>query len=457
MKKWMIRKPKMMYGAESARISPNVVATIAISIAIQVAYTIASLIIIIPVMLADVSWMSDFGFDGLPGFSAGGETMSDHTVLLVLLFSFAFFILFTLIHVRFLEKRRLRTIGLTRQRSVIKYLQGFAIGGALLVPLIIMMLIIEPASAQEFKPIIFAFLLAFIVQSAGEEVLFRGFLVTGLSRRIRILPAVLVSSAVFALAHVGNGDMTGLGLIEIFILGALFAFLMLRTNSLLVACGAHAAWNFILGLISPIDVSIWRIDYSIISFGEESAVAMDYGFWGDPMELLPIGVGLAAIALVLFVGKNRLLVQVSYEKWMYEKALRVAVKAHRKEVDAGGTKYINHPITVSDMVTGDVQKTVALLHDVCNSWDMTPDKLRKLGFTDEVVDAVEAMAMVQGETFEQYVSRVQSNSTALAVKIADLTHNLDASRYPNPTPNDIERMEYQRQLMSALLAEAANA
>lgn len=454
MDKWIIRKPRMLYGQETARFSANVVATIAISIAIQIAYTIASLIIIIPVMLSDLSWLRSFGFEGLPGLSK--EPMSDHTLMLLLLFSFVFLIAFTIIHVRFLEKRRISTIGLIKERSVIRYLQGFAIGGVLLVPLVIIMLISEPVSARAFQPVLFVFLLAFMVQSAGEEFLFRGFLVTGLTRRIRILPAVLLSSAVFTFAHLGNDGVTVLSLIQIFVLGALFAFLMLRTNSLLIACGAHAAWNFILGLITPIDISIWRIDYSIISFGEDSALVTNTGFWGSAMELIPIGIGLIAIALILFAGENRLVVHVPYEKWMAENALRVAVKAHRKEVDAGGTKYIHHPIAVSQMVSGDVQKTVALLHDVCDGWKMTPDKLKELGFTDEVVDAIEAMSAQRGEPFEQYVSRVRNNSLALAVKIADLTHNLDASRYPHPTMNDIQRMDYQRQLMSALLAEPSN-
>lgn len=42
---------------------------------------------------------------------------------------------------------------------------------------------------------------------------------------------------------------------------------------------------------------------------------------------------------------------------------------------------------------------------------------------------------------ETYIQRIKRNALAKAVKMHDLTHNMDLSRLSNPTPKDYERVE----------------
>ena len=46
-----------------------------------------------------------------------------------------------------------------------------------------------------------------------------------------------------------------------------------------------------------------------------------------------------------------------------EKAMQIAIKVHRGQLDKGGNDYINHPIQVSENCNSDEEKVVALLHD----------------------------------------------------------------------------------------------
>ena len=46
-----------------------------------------------------------------------------------------------------------------------------------------------------------------------------------------------------------------------------------------------------------------------------------------------------------------------------------------------------------------------------------------------------------GEDYEEYLNRVKQNPIALRVKIADMEHNSDISRIPNPTEKDLNRLE----------------
>ncbi len=122
-------------------------------------------------------------------------------------------------------------------------------------------------------------------------------------------------------------------------------------------------------------------------------------------------------------------------------ALEIAKKAHEGQVDKGGRPYIGHPIAVADIVESESEKIVALLHDVCEDSDVTLEGLRKAGFSKEVLDAVQAITKVGGESYEDYLARVVRNPIATTVKIADMTHNSDLSRISNPTENDLERVE----------------
>lgn len=47
-----------------------------------------------------------------------------------------------------------------------------------------------------------------------------------------------------------------------------------------------------------------------------------------------------------------------------EKALEIALKAHRGQVDKGGKPYILHPLAVMMRMETEEEQIVALLHDV---------------------------------------------------------------------------------------------
>jgi GTP diphosphokinase / guanosine-3',5'-bis(diphosphate) 3'-diphosphatase len=124
---------------------------------------------------------------------------------------------------------------------------------------------------------------------------------------------------------------------------------------------------------------------------------------------------------------------------LYRKALRIAQKAHKGQVDKGGNSYIDHPKKVASMVKTKEARVVAILHDVCEDTDVTLSDLVKYGFSDKIVDAVDAITMRKDEDYLDYITRVKSNSIASEVKIADASHNSDLSRIKNPTTEDIER------------------
>lgn len=133
---------------------------------------------------------------------------------------------------------------------------------------------------------------------------------------------------------------------------------------------------------------------------------------------------------------------------MLIKAFIIAYKAHRGQKDKAGKAYILHPVFVAMHTKGIKRKTVALLHDVVEDTEITFDDLKRKGFDDEIVRAVQAITKIKGENYQDYLQRVKQNTIAKDVKLADLKHNSDLHRIKKVTESDIIRnQKYQAAIL----------
>ena len=123
-----------------------------------------------------------------------------------------------------------------------------------------------------------------------------------------------------------------------------------------------------------------------------------------------------------------------------KKAEIIANKAHAGQVDKAGEDYFNHPKRVADNFYEDDKVIVALLHDVIEDTDITLENLKKEGFSDEVLAALDAITKREGESYDQFIERVKENHIALKVKMADLRDNMDILRLPELTDKDLQRI-----------------
>ena len=138
---------------------------------------------------------------------------------------------------------------------------------------------------------------------------------------------------------------------------------------------------------------------------------------------------------------------------MLEKAIELAARAHAGQVDKAGEPYILLPLRLMFSVTGENERITAILHDIVEDTTTTLADLRALGFPENVVTAVDALTKRKGETRIEAAARAAENSIARAVKLADVTHNMDLSRIPSPTPKDLDRMKQYEQVRAILLAK----
>lgn len=130
---------------------------------------------------------------------------------------------------------------------------------------------------------------------------------------------------------------------------------------------------------------------------------------------------------------------------IYENVLSIAKEAHKGQKDKAGRDYIEHLIFVADLVNSEEEKAVALLHDIVEDTAMTLEELIGLGIPAKIVEAVSILTKEPKLSYFSYIETVKTNQLAKVVKLADLTHNSDLSRIPNPTERDYKRTrKYQR-------------
>ncbi|MSS57638.1 HD domain-containing protein [Erysipelotrichaceae bacterium Oil+RF-744-GAM-WT-6] len=133
-----------------------------------------------------------------------------------------------------------------------------------------------------------------------------------------------------------------------------------------------------------------------------------------------------------------------------EKAKEIARKAHLGQKDKAGEDYIYHPLWVSAHVDGEKTKTAALLHDVLEDTSVTSKDLLNQGIPREIVNSVIVLTRKSGEDYFDYIKRVKKDPVARQVKIADLKHNIDLSRLPKVTEEDIKRNKKYRKALEYL-------
>ena len=140
------------------------------------------------------------------------------------------------------------------------------------------------------------------------------------------------------------------------------------------------------------------------------------------------------------------------EKSIVQCAAALACQLHRGQVDKAGVDYFTgHLTTVAKMGSTWKEQVVGYLHDASEDTphsveevlNLLDEKLRTpLSDTDrlELADALHLLDHHLAPDREIYIQRIKSNALAKAVKMHDLTHNMDLSRLTNPVAKDLERV-----------------
>ncbi|MEL7603731.1 MAG: type II CAAX endopeptidase family protein, partial [Bacillota bacterium] len=404
MKHWIIRKPPMYSAMRDANFSPGVVATLVIAFFMFVANYIIREIAASLIDYLSLLHLVQSGVDIdiiLTQYAAAPGTM------LWALFLNAIMIAIVVFYAGRIERRTLTTIGLSRQRVLPRFASGYVLGALMLTVSVSFLFVTRPFTFTGFMPVAFAFIPAFIVQAASEEVLYRGYLLSSLTAKTSVLTAALLSSALAVLFHISENG-TVLYLTEVFLFGVFAALLTIRTGSLWAACGVHAAWNFGWGLVSPVVYKQLATSYAAGAFDLPAA---EWGLPGSLYTLPAITLDLILIVLVLFAGSKRLVVRPNEAErmaWRAQRIARLKLKGCRDEL---GKPLIRYALAAAQAMRSERLQAASLLTDALEN-GFPPESLAD--FSEDVCRIARTLVR-RDETDSEYSTRVKADPDTFAV------------------------------------------
>ncbi|MDJ1473741.1 hypothetical protein [Xanthocytophaga flava] len=124
----------------------------------------------------------------------------------------------------------------------------------------------------------------------------------------------------------------------------------------------------------------------------------------------------------------------------FERALQIATEVHKDQKDRYDAPYILHVMRVMLRGKNEDEKIVGLLHDVVEDSPKTIEDLRKEGFSESILEAVNCLTRPESESYEDFIQRIKTSRLAINVKLNDLEDNLDMRRLPSVTEKDIPRI-----------------
>lgn len=139
---------------------------------------------------------------------------------------------------------------------------------------------------------------------------------------------------------------------------------------------------------------------------------------------------------------------------LLQKAVTLATEAHNGQIDKAGAPYIEHVMRVMQAGSTDDEKIVGALHDVVEDTRWTLDALSAEGFPAHIIAAVRCLTKLPQEPYEKFIARVKKNPLATAVKLNDLTDNMDIRRLPYLSDKDIKRLKRYLKAYKRLKGEA---
>ena len=135
-----------------------------------------------------------------------------------------------------------------------------------------------------------------------------------------------------------------------------------------------------------------------------------------------------------------------------QRAIEIALEAHKGALDNGGNPYILHPLRLMLQMDSEEEMIVAILHDVVeDSEKWSFDKLHKEGFSKKIINSLRSVTKEnENEDYEKFIDRSVKDKIGRKVKIADISDNLDISRLKEVTDKDILRINKYKKALEKL-------
>ena len=142
-----------------------------------------------------------------------------------------------------------------------------------------------------------------------------------------------------------------------------------------------------------------------------------------------------------------------------QRAIEIAIDAHKGTYDKAGNPYILHPLRVMLSLDTEDEMIVGVLHDVvedCPPWSF--GALAAEGFSETVIEALKSVTKHSDDRdYMAFIERSKSNPVGRKVKLADINDNLNTKRLKEVTEKDAKRLTKYLKALEFLKSNMASA
>jgi hypothetical protein len=228
------------------------------------------------------------------------EVLGIWPVVLIMLTGFAGMMLSLWIFRRFVDRRSIASLGFSTKNKGMDALIGFSLGLVLIGGGFFILWLGGFVQVEKFRfdpGILAGYFLLFVIGSLNEEIMFRGYIVTNLRDSMSRYTALIISSVIFALAHLANANISVISALNIFLAGVLLGIYYIYRGNLWLPITLHFSWNFFQGPVFGFEVS-GSITYSMIVqniSGHPLITGEPFGFEGSLPATVLILIGILGL------------------------------------------------------------------------------------------------------------------------------------------------------------------
>jgi len=187
---------------------------------------------------------------------------------------------------KIINKQSFSSLGLKIYGYKDDFIEGLLLGFGLMVLGFGVLYVFDFLSVNQIKFSLnhhLLYVIVFAIVAIGEETAIRGFILQNLSSSFNKYIALVLSSLVFMIMHIGNPNMSAVPLFNLFLAGLLLGVYCIHKNNLWFPIGAHITWNYFQGPVLGFEVSGNDVDSIFIQSlnGSELITGGEFGFEGS--------------------------------------------------------------------------------------------------------------------------------------------------------------------------------
>ena len=206
----------------------------------------------------------------------------------------------------------MQNVGLSFRHRTMDFINGTLIGGVIMACGFGILSLLGEVSIKQVNvdsnELIFS-IVGFLAVAYGEELVFRGYILSKLLTKYSAKYSLVFSSLIFALFHLGNDNLSVMGFIDLVVAGVMLGAFFLYTKNLWMAVGLHFGWNFfqthlgfnVSGLDSYSMIETTIVENNLLNGG-------DFGFEGSYLSTMAQVLTLS----LLFYSYKKNQIKVSY-------------------------------------------------------------------------------------------------------------------------------------------------